>query len=1263
VDKPRVKEIAAKLATAGIDPWVDQWEIQPGDDLVARINEGLATYDVGLLFLSKTSLESGWVTAEVSTLIYQMIEDGKRVIPVMIEAGAPVPPLLRPRARLGFDQVDELISAIYGRSDKPAVAPPRIRTRERSFRIVLRSAEPGKVAVLAELDGQTVAPEQETRLGTDFAFSYQDFLQARFPATQRSPAAAAVQMREAELARLGDAVGRVVFPPPVADALAALLAEAQAGNEAVLLAFEAADPMLLSIPFEAARIPGGRLPALEPGVRVLRRHLGTRVAQGAGPLPGPLRILVAVGAPDEDKTKNTVLDLELELQTILDAVDTARRYGNAEVDILEVGNPDQIQDALLAGSYHVLHLSGHGKAGSMELETEDGEPLPVLANELADAIRAAHEPLPLVVLATCHGGVSANDTVSFAQGLLERGIPMVLAMQSTVSDWYATRLAGAFYGNLARRDVRFPSHALALARQEVEKERHTALREGMEGAISFPEYATPALFCAGDEILLLDWEADQIAMPRRAAQPPAGPVPLLKVGDLIGRRKELRKLLRILLDDPRAVVEHGQKAGAVLTGIGGVGKSALAGRAMSRLAERGWRLAAVEGRWTIGELATRVGASLIADEDRSIQRIAGLLVQPTLDDKARLQLLSQLLAAHEVLIVLDNFEDNLTMAGTDFLDASTGPILKELARSSSRGKILVTSRYPVPGSEPWLVPLPLGPLSPAQTRKLLYRLTELKDRPPAALGRILRLIGGHPRVLEYLDAILHRGTGRLSIVEEKLRENVNLLGLRVEDLGGDLEQSLQDAIRIGAQDIFLDELIETALGEPEHREVLEQASVFPTPIDIRGLAFALSGAQEPSAERINEVRGIAGKLARTSLLTPLNDDSVWVHRWTAEALKGRMEDRVQEHCRRAGECLVWKIENRMASASDPAEAVRLLLQGAEFEKATTWARALVKLMNNYGQSLAALSLIEDVLSGLPGYHEEFPNFLREAGNALFTLGLAEVARERYTQSLQLGERLAAAEPSRADHQNDLSLSYERMGNLLRALGEGDKAKDFYEKSLLLREPLAAAEPDNAGYQRNLSVSYSKMGDLFQALGKGEQAKEYHQKDLAIAKHLAASEPDSAEYQRDLAISYSRMGDLLRVLGEGNQAKLYYQQDLAITKGLAASEPDSAEYQRDLSISYIRMGDLLGVLGEGDQAKEYYQKDLAIAERLAAAEPNRADYQTDLVASLVRVVEHEPEKGRSMHLRALSILEALKARGTLLPMYEPWLNALRQAVEL
>lgn len=99
-DKPRVMAIAEQLATAGIDPWLDQWEIGGGDDIVARINDGLARCDVGLIFISKVTLEKPWVREEVGSLTWQAIQDGKPVIPVMLDPDAPIPPMLLQRARV-----------------------------------------------------------------------------------------------------------------------------------------------------------------------------------------------------------------------------------------------------------------------------------------------------------------------------------------------------------------------------------------------------------------------------------------------------------------------------------------------------------------------------------------------------------------------------------------------------------------------------------------------------------------------------------------------------------------------------------------------------------------------------------------------------------------------------------------------------------------------------------------------------------------------------------------------------------------------------------------------------------------------------------------------------------------------------------------------------------------------------------------------------------------------------------------------------------
>jgi tetratricopeptide (TPR) repeat protein len=1252
VDKARVREIAARLAAAGIDPWLDEWEIRAGDDIVQRINEGLASYDAGLIFFSSASLGSSWVSAEIDTLLYQRIQEGRCLIPVMIDRDAPLPPLLKPYARLAADQVDQLVDAIYGRSVKPAVAPPRAAVRERRFRLAVRSVDDG-LGVRAELDGQAAGPEVTAPLGPAFAYSYQDFLRGR-PAGSRAGLAAAAATAQDQLVRLGEALGAALFAEPVGASLSALLAEARRRNEDVLLSFETAEPGLLAIPFEAARLPGGVLPALEPGVRVVRRDTSAE-ASPLEPLPGPLRILVAVGAPDEERARTVVLDSERELQTILDAVEEAMRFGNAEVRILEVGHPGEIQKALLAQTFHVLYLSGHGAAGRLQLETEDGDPLPVRAGELADALRAARRPLPLVYLAAClTGAAESSETVSFAQGLLAAGIPQVLAMQTSVSDWYATRLAGAFFGHLARQEAPLASHALALARQEVEAARRKALASGRDAAGLAPEYATPSLFAAADERPLLDRGAPQ--EPLRLPPRPFvhGPVPLLGMDDLIGRRRELRELLGILRGDERAEARHGRRAGAVVTGLGGVGKSSLAGRAMTRLAEGGWHVVAAGGRLSLGDLATTVGAALAAGSGdgagagaaaEEIARVAARLKEPTLDDRERLHLLAALLGNQPVLLVLDNFEDNQETGTGALREPQLGAVLQALCEAAVRGRLLLTSRYPVPALEPWIVAVELGALSPAETRKLFLRLPALRGLGSEDRYLLVRTIGGHPRMLEYLDAILRHGAARLPDVGRRLRANAQKLGLRIEDLGADLTTALRDALRVGAKDILLDELLDVVGRTPGDREALEQAAVFAQPVEIAGVAHALAGA-EPGPGRLAATRQAVERLLPTSLLGGLAAKRVWVHRWTAEALSDRADPAAwRERCRRAGEYLSWRVGNVSHAVGDGIESVRLFLRAEAFDRAFEEAWPILDFMERYGQTTEVAGFAQEVVLALPASHDDYPALLVTAADALSALGDTQGAIGRHCEAASLLEVRVKAAPDHAEHQRNLCSIYERLGNLNRALGQGATAQDFYQRALAIRERLAQVEPDRAEYQRELSVVYEGLGDLNLDLGQVAAAQELYRKDLAIAERLAQAEPDRADYQRDLSVSYSRLGDLNLDLGQVAAAQELHQRALAIRERLARSEPDRADYQRDLSVSYRKLGDLNLDLGELAAAEELYRKDLAITERLAQFEPGRADYQRDLSVSYNKLGDLKLNLGevaaaQELYQRALAIAERL-----------------------
>ena len=60
-DKPAVEELARQLRERGIDAWLDKWMIGPGDDIVARINDGLEQAGAGLIVFSAHSRENRWV--------------------------------------------------------------------------------------------------------------------------------------------------------------------------------------------------------------------------------------------------------------------------------------------------------------------------------------------------------------------------------------------------------------------------------------------------------------------------------------------------------------------------------------------------------------------------------------------------------------------------------------------------------------------------------------------------------------------------------------------------------------------------------------------------------------------------------------------------------------------------------------------------------------------------------------------------------------------------------------------------------------------------------------------------------------------------------------------------------------------------------------------------------------------------------------------------------------------------------------------------
>ncbi|MCP4967848.1 MAG: CHAT domain-containing protein, partial [bacterium] len=565
------------------------------------------------------------------------------------------------------------------------------------------------LSVVCVVEGVEVAREDEVVVPVGLASSYHEFVVGLRPPASRGVTAEFAQLVGDRLARLGTELGAVVYPGGVGERVSGLVREAKAGDSIEVVIECSAG--LAGLPFEAAMIDGVVV-ALHPVLDLSRRVASVATGEPVV-LAGPLKVLVAVGAPDEGQTSAALLNVEREWAEILSALERALGLNRAEVTFLESTTASDIEAALTRDAYHVLHISGHGSpAGGghvepwIEMADEDGNAVEVTVSDLAGAVLSSDRPLPLVFLASCRTGVDSADATSLAVGLLEHGLPRVVAMQTAVTDDYSTDLASAFYERLSERSRPRVSDALSFARREAQARR--AARARGENRPVLNEYATATLFSGVGSGPILDPGLEQRPLSQRPEPAAGGVVPEFGLGEVVGRRRIVRDTFRALIDDPKSLAAHGAIGGVVLTGMGGSGKTTVAGRVVSRLRERGWSVAGVRGRLSVTDLAVSIGQAL--------PDLAARL-EAAVEDTETVGLICEVVAGQRIVLVFDDFEVNLDPGTGGFREESTQVVMAALADAAEAGKLLITSRYPPEGLDD-LLDYPVGPLTASETARL-----------------------------------------------------------------------------------------------------------------------------------------------------------------------------------------------------------------------------------------------------------------------------------------------------------------------------------------------------------------------------------------------------------------------------------------------------------------------------------------------------------------------------------------------------------------
>jgi tetratricopeptide (TPR) repeat protein len=680
----------------------------------------------------------------------------------------------------------------------------------------------------------------------------------------------------------------------------------------------------------------------------------------------------------------------------------------------------------------------------------------------------------------------------------------------------------------------------------------------------------------------------------QAAPPPPRPfigVPP-RIASFTGRAKELDLLDDILMQDKPAAVTQTSVGRAVVQGMGGVGKTALAIEYAHRF--RGLYAGVC---WCPGEthtgllsalagLAVTLGAA--AAEEADVEKAA----------KAALRRLAEQRATW--LLVYDNVPEPKDMV--------------ELLPSAG-ARVLITSRFSDWSEFAKEVALDVLPLAEAIT--FLQSRTERSDA--AGANALADALGNLPLALDHAAAYCKRTQMRFGDYAKKVS---SLIGAAPRGVG--YPRSVAATF-----DLAITEAVAQRQAAEALMAYLAQCAPERIPMIL------VEGAVEDEMERMEALAA----LAEVSLVKPdpFQDGTpaVTVHRVVQTVARARSEANglTHEAVKRliARLVTIYPEEGYGETGSWPLCAQLtphlLALRDARSDTSSDiagWPELLGRaggyLLGRAAYSEAS-ALTRDALAiserTLGPEHPNIAKDLNHLAGVLRHQGKFTEARSLFERALTIREKVLGRE------HPDTATSLNNFAELLLAQDDLAGARPLFERALAIWEKTLGPEhPFTAGCLNNIAILLALQEGLAEARPLFERA-------LAIReKALGPEHPDTAA-------SLGQCATLLVAEGDLAGARPLYERAQAINeKALGPEHPDTARSLEGLALLLIGQGDYTG-------ARSLFERALAIREKVLGPE------HPDTAASLGHLAFLLEKQGdlagaRPLCERALAILE--KVRG-------------------
>ncbi len=887
----------------------------------------------------------------------------------------------------------------------------------------------------------------------------------------------------------------------------------------------------------------------------------------------PLRILVVVASPDDQKE----LDVERELAVFQEALDPAIQTGKLQLDVLDDATLPSLQQAFLRGRYHVLHYIGHGAyshkqhRGFLCFEDEIGDTDPITAYQLGPVLMGS-EDLHIVVISACQsaqiGVLDAFDNV--ATGLLHANVPAVLALPNSLQDESAVELLHEFYNELAKG--RIVDEALFQGRlvlHQLDQHRPANQRRF--------DWGVPALYSNTEGLRILT-----LAQPAR-------PIPIQQVGTnvhglplprlFVGRREALRRMRQALQQNIRTIY---------LWGESGVGKSTLAAMLIKlpgidpddvlviRCAEM------TEPVESLGNLANFWRFQGEAGHNEA----AALLLDTRRDPAERSRKALQAIGSWRYLIVFDRLDawfDGEDGSGS-LIDETMRDVLRGLISARANSTLIFTGRRPWTGLN--LIPnherleLQIMPLTQRHAILLMSALPRQRQLSLEEKLALHRDLGGHPLTLMLAEGWLS-GEQPLGVFLQRMthrpRANEPWLQYLLNELLDRLDPGEYDALTAIS-----------VIRRPFTAEVLEHvgnvSAAYAAPLLERWLALSLLQyhntdeegrkwyaihplVRQYLQEGMDEAQHRAYHLlAATYYGMPFLDEA---RRQVMSRSSATWSDEQIEWLARSGTGILglWIRQTRDMQRARRSINRALawqyhLFEAQDIDAASQILHAVVPVINRWGHRDLSKSLLRHSADALQGHKraEAFKNLARmwmDEGRFNRALEIYEKARETIEE---IGNREMLAQV------------LEQMGHINQRLGDYESARDKFE-AVLQTMRVQGDETGQAGCLRNLARLYRETEELERALSYAQAAEELDRR---------------ADAPTALAYDFYEQGRALKMLGRNDEAFEAFRKSLEFARRVGDDERAAEALHRMGQILQGR-GNVKQAVANLHEAAEIYQQ--------------------------------------------------------------------------